>query len=274
MKIQSLRIRWIDYAGYEILLPNNKVIILDPCLNLDDDINPEEFYVHGADYVLLSHTHYDHTKDLHTLIHKYDPKIITGAMSAESIARSFSINLDKLYPVYPNEEYRFEDFTLRIYHGKHKFREKTCTINDTKMFEMFPNDHIKDNLFGNMEYLDFLITTSENIRILISGGGIKDDTFCNLPYILDRNCPNILLKQTTSKTSPEEFAALIQDYHVPLIFPLHHDGLAEASKMSLDEYFGRVNKALVKMNCFAFMVNPVKHKWYSISTEIVSESEE
>ncbi len=273
MKIPSLSLRWIDYAGYEMRLPGGKTILLDPCLNLEKEEDADRFYTHGADYIILSHTHYDHTKDIKTLVKKYNPKIIVGAMSAVSLAESFAINLDNLYPVYPSEKYCFDDFDLKVYRGKHKFRKNVQTWNDREYFRKFPEAHIQDNMFGSIEYMDYVITTRENVRMFVSGGGITDDTFHNLSRELEEERPNILFKQTTSKVTPEEYAELIRGYHAQLVFPLHQDGLEKASGMSLDAYFGRVNSALQERNCPARAVNPKQHGWYRISTWL-EESEE
>lgn len=34
MYIQGLKIRYINYACYEIVLPNGKVIVVDPCIDI------------------------------------------------------------------------------------------------------------------------------------------------------------------------------------------------------------------------------------------------
>ena len=30
MNLSGLKMRWINYAGYEIVLPNGKVVLIDP----------------------------------------------------------------------------------------------------------------------------------------------------------------------------------------------------------------------------------------------------
>ena len=40
MNINGFKIRWINYACYEIVLPNGKVIVVDPCINYE---KKEEF---------------------------------------------------------------------------------------------------------------------------------------------------------------------------------------------------------------------------------------
>ena len=88
MYIQGLKIRYINYACYEIVLPNGKVLVVDPCIELGYKIpgvierEPLDFKhddFTGADYILLSHTHADHTMEVGYLAKKFHLFITGGS---------------------------------------------------------------------------------------------------------------------------------------------------------------------------------------------------
>lgn len=119
MNLETLKLRWINYACYEIVLPNKKTIIVDPCIDFEKkaSFTYEDFT--GCDYILLSHTHYDHTMEVGKLCNKFKPKVIAGELSAYALCEFFDIDFDSVFPVSPNEEFVFDDFKLEVFRGKH-----------------------------------------------------------------------------------------------------------------------------------------------------------
>lgn len=280
MKLTSknLKLRWINYAGYEIVLPNGKVIALDPCIDFEGkkyDFTREDYT--GADYIILSHTHYDHTKDVGYLHKKFNSKVIVGAMSALSLAQYFDINPDNLYAVMPQEQYIFDDFVLDVFRSKHTFfNNKDLNINQIlsnskKPEHPFPQDHIDADVYGYIEYIDYMITTKENYRIFIAGGGPHKFTYRNIYETMRKFQPNLLFRQTSSKYTPEEFGQMAADFQCQLVFPLHQDGLARKSDITIDEYVNRANQELLRLGEQEKVVNPKQHVWYKIQTQVIEQ---
>lgn len=119
MNLSGLKMRWINYAGYEIVLPNGKVVLIDPSLSMnlaeeEREQLAEKFYTNGCDYIIISHIHMDHINDIPTLLKKYNPKIFVGATSAYWLMQLYNISRDNIYPVFPNEVYEL-DGELQIY---------------------------------------------------------------------------------------------------------------------------------------------------------------
>ena len=56
----SVKLRWLGYVCFEIVLPSGKVLVTDPYIDCSPTapVNWEE--VTGADYIALTHGHYDH----------------------------------------------------------------------------------------------------------------------------------------------------------------------------------------------------------------------
>lgn len=271
MKINGCKLRWINYACYEIVLPNGKVIVIDPCIDYEKKaaFTADDFT--GADYIILSHTHYDHTMELGYLEKKFHSKVFVGSMSAYAVADFFDINLDRLYPVMPNEKFEMEDFTLEVFRSKHTFTNSEDHVLSTKkegLSPYFPKAHKQCDLYGSIEYMDYLITTKENLRIFISGGGPHKFFFTDIEETIKKKAPNIVIRQSSSKYTPEEFGRTMDSFHPQLVLPLHQDGIERKTTMTIQEYIDRANMELERIHSSCRIVNPPQYKWLTISMQV------
>ncbi len=99
VKIEDVNITWLGHAGFKIKTPSNKIIYIDPYVIKDENIE-------AADYILITHDHYDHLcKDTINKLTKQNTEII-GTPSCISKAEG---NLR----IMPNDEKKvFPDFEL------------------------------------------------------------------------------------------------------------------------------------------------------------------
>ncbi|MBR0138206.1 MAG: MBL fold metallo-hydrolase [Erysipelotrichaceae bacterium] len=270
MKTKGIRIRYVNYACYEIVLPNGKVIVVDPSIdytNKTTEFTRDDFT--GADYILLSHTHYDHDSDLPYLAEKFDSKVFVGAMSCYGELQYSDIPFDNIYPVYPGEVYEMQDFTLEVFRGKHTFlgKQNRMSLIEPKesLNDYFPKNHKQSDIFGGIEYMDYMITTKENTRIFINGGGPNWMFYNNIFTTMKEKSPNIVFRQSSSKYTPEVFAQTVDQFHAQLVFPLHQDGVARKTDFTIKEYVERANAEFDRIGSNTRMINPVPFKWYTIS---------
>ena len=270
MQIPGIRIRYINYAGYEIVLPNGKEIVLDTSVDYTNRSAFTEEDYRAADYIILSHTHYDHTQNLGYLAKKFGSKVFIGQMSLLAEMRHSDINLDQVYPVAPGDFFELEDFRLDVFRGKHTpLNDPNNTANRvTPPTPYFPESHLASDVWGSIEYMDYLITTKENLRIFITAGGAYETFFTNAIETAREQRPNIVFRQTTSKYTPEEFARTMAGMHPQLVLPLHQDGLAKKGVMTIQEYVDRANAEFERMGVGTRMFNPEQHRWYTIGMGI------
>ena len=275
MNTKPLKIKYINYACYEIVLPNGKEIVIDPCIDYTgktSEFTKDDFS--GADYILLSHTHYDHDMDLPYLAKKFNSKVFVGAMSAVSELRYSDIIFDNIYPVYPGEVFELEDFTLEVFRGKHTFLGDKNYMSNREgkvLNEYFPENHNMSDIMGGIEYMDYLITTKENTKIFINGGGPNWMFHNNIFTTMKNKMPNIVFRQSSSKYTPEEFAHTVDQFHAQLVFPLHQDGVARKTNFTIKEYVERVNAELEKIGSNTVMINPTPYKWVNVSFAVEQE---
>ena len=89
MTDHAIRIRWFNDACYEIHLPNGKGILVDPFINESKFRTLSYDDVEKADYILISHTHFDHVLGLARVSRRFDSAIFAGAGAGVELARCY-----------------------------------------------------------------------------------------------------------------------------------------------------------------------------------------
>ena len=69
-------ITWMGHATFRLVLPDERVIFIDPWL-AENPACPDNLKVPSrCDMILLTHGHFDHVADVGTLIEAFDPTIV------------------------------------------------------------------------------------------------------------------------------------------------------------------------------------------------------
>lgn len=268
LEVPGIKFRYINYAGYEFVLPNGKTIVLDPSVDYTNQSSFTQEDYTGADYIILSHTHYDHTQNLEYLANKFGSKVFIGETAAYAELSYSQINLDQVCLMAPGDVFELDDFQLHVFRGHHTYmNDPNNIVSEERRFPVFPEGHTLADIYGSLEYLDFLITTKQNLRIFINGGGPYWQWTYNAREIVRKYRPNIIFRQTTTKYAPEEFARLMDDMGPQIVLPLHQDGMAKRNT-TIEEYAASVNAELEKIGSATRLFAPVQHKWYSVGMSV------
>ena len=285
MLVNSIKIRPFNVGGaFEIVLPNGKVVLIDPFFTDEFDKAHTVEDVTGADYVILTHAHFDHDRELGYFVKKFNPLVFCGALSAEAVLKYHNIPYDNIVPVFPGQSFTLKDFSIEFWAAKHNpsggktFQEFPQT---TKNYGNGDNAHARCDQLGSLESLDFILTTNNNYSVaMISGRTLWQEPM----ELCRKKHPNLLLRQagvrkggdrlTGQQVSASELAELFTSYHAQVIFPFHHEVLVRRwGKEATDLYFDEVAAEVAKRSPGALMVNPVAWKWYSIGTCVALEDE-
>lgn len=283
MFAESLKIRPFNVGGaFEIVLPNGKVVLIDPFFTDEFDKTHTVEDITRVDYVILTHSHFDHDRELGYFVKKFDPLVFCGAMSAEAVLKYHRIPYDSIIPVFPGQRFTMEDFTLEFWAAKHNpsggktFQEFPQT---TKNYGNGDDSHARCDQLGSLESLDFLLTTNNNYSIaMISGRTLWQEP---IQMCRDRH-PNLLLRQagvrkggdriSGQQVSAAELAQLLVQYHAQVIFPFHHEVILRRwGPDATAEYFRDVAKEVRLRAPGSIFIDPEAWKWYTIGTSISME---
>lgn len=293
---QALRIRWISVQCYEIVLPNGKVIVTDPFYHdasiyegmteltkaqkMERDVysqtgfSVEEFT--GADYIILNHVHGDHCNLVGKLWNKFYGRVLCPAECCEELAKTFDIPYGTLYPLYPNNTYYFDDFTLKTYPGAHdnrSFREGRyrCPSDPKSSYGGMEGFGVpcptRLGGLGSIFNLNFMIETQQNFKIDFSAGRDYEE---HVKHLTEEK-PNLMLRHRIRTYTPEYCAQQIMDMGAQLMMPLHHNN-ARATGEDLNEYFEKVNEILAAKGSPARAFNPEPYRWYTINLSILADA--
>jgi L-ascorbate metabolism protein UlaG (beta-lactamase superfamily) len=135
-------LRWLGTAGWEIG-DGSTIILIDPYLSRvngprppgagsagtpmpgdtrklygwDDAIVPDEavinVHIQHANFILVTHTHYDHVLDVPYIAAKTHATVI-GTESTENVLRAYSVPEEQLITVRGGEDYEFGSFSLKV----------------------------------------------------------------------------------------------------------------------------------------------------------------
>lgn len=280
----GIRLRWLNTAGFEIEMSNGKHILLDPFLT--GNVKGLECWplsldqIQRCDYLLLSHIHFDHAQDVAAIQKKFPGAyIFVPALSADPLCQVQDLNCARMFPVHNGDKIEFDELTVQVFTGRH--------TESPRGYRPSGKDFIKKNgepdrmmWFGNLELVNYLITTSDGTRILVWAGMTSSDQ----KHLFAGIKPNIALMHVSPKQDFGEFAALTAAMGTQIIIPHHYDcteKLFEAipdalndmsehnrkafcvdGKFSFPKYMKALEDACREQNPSAALIMPEHHKWY------------
>ncbi len=269
----GITIRGFDGSGmcHEIILSDGTAILMDPYFSRTDNEKWLET-IQKADYILLTHAHFDHDIDVGYLVKKFSSKVIVGAFCAMDVMKFHHIPYDNLIPATPGEMFHFPEFTLYAYRAKHN-------NNGGRIYA--PSDDIAKNavgleghqacdIWGSVESLDFSLVTGDNFRIMEVAG----ETFWNDAFLrADEFHPDLLIRQAGRRVKgvqvePAALAELFLRYHAPVVIPAHYDMLLKKmGREKTDAYFAEVGKVMAEKSASRLLV-PECGRFYHIGVSV------
>ncbi len=279
MRRTNLRIRPFNVGcNFQIELPNKKTILIDPWFSGNEfpgGFTRED--IGAADYIILTHAHFDHDLDVGYFVRKFNARVFVGALSALDILKFHKIPYDNVFPVFPNTKFDLGDFRIEFYQAKHN-PSGGRTWSPEAIAPVA--GHETCDTWGSIESLDFLLTTNNNYRILCASGRV---VWTDLFDLCKEKAPDMLLRQagvrrgtgdmkTGQQVSAAELAQLMVRYGAQTIFPFHHDVMIKRQGPdAVNAYMDEVAAEVEKIDAGAQFVNPVACRWYNIGSDIQEE---
>jgi L-ascorbate metabolism protein UlaG (beta-lactamase superfamily) len=265
----GIKIRWLGFACFEIILPSGKVLITDPFIDYSSTCPIDTGQLKGADYIALTHTHFDHCTDLGLLVKKYNSSVICSHLAAGALCEYFDFKWTSLVRVRGGDEVVFDDLKVQVKRAEHIYMPITREQEMNMKFEP-PLDRMMPSMITaglhqmpvrDMEMLNYVFQTGDNLRILMFGGGL----FPWQRHEIAGVRPNVLIIQVGSAEETAEFAALSG---AEVVIPHHHD-------MKFEETHPRAREIARQLasKSKARLLDIEHGKWYEIGVRVDCQTE-
>jgi len=268
-----MRIRWIDTSCFEIETDQGKRIVTDPYIDECPNRPVTSDEIGAMDYILISHTHFDHISQLDKYFEAYRPKILAGHIAGLHLLQALDLSGQCVYGMDHNELLDFGDTRFLRLSGRHSVpgRASRHLVRESKVMEefqsAFPLPPAYEGLMmeGFYEFSNYLIETADNTRILLWGGGVTDDQIERARGLH----PDIILMQVPSNPPPQ-IGKLVSVCGASFVMPHHHDtyyGKRDMAAM-MDELSAAVSSAAP----YARFIDPAPGRWYTFSKYLSQEN--
>lgn len=270
MKTGNVKIRCMNVGcNHQIVLPNGKVILVDPFF---PEILPKECRkesVQAADYILLTHSHFDHDGETGYFVEKYGAKVFCGFMSARAVLEYHKIPFDNMIPVFPGQIYHMDGFAVEVSQAKHNEMQGKTYDPDLDLAVLMGGrpGHNECDMLGSMESIDYGIITDKGFRIaVISGIHLWKDGILRC----EGQNNHVVLRQATMReegrqVSPDKLAQLFVQYKSPLVIPFHTENVKKRlSDITIEEYFDQVDQCARRLDPQCHVMYPETGKWYDL----------
>ena len=277
MSKSGIKLRYLSCASYEIVLPNGKHLITDPSYNDFAHLNGYASFssdqIERCDYILLSHSHGDHTASIKDLCDRFESKVFLGQMVVDDMSKYLDMDYTLLYPMVDGQTYEFSDIKITAHHFRHNHLPKIMTRSafEKRGESMAVSDvERRLNLHGSIECLDFCVTLENNLRLMIMAGKTELEN----PYLIAREFrPNIVIRQMFGAWTAEEYARALNRYSAQLALPNHQDACINKhgqQNYSYAELQIETEKALKEIHSATTFFCPEPYQWYDVSLGIVA----
>jgi L-ascorbate metabolism protein UlaG (beta-lactamase superfamily) len=280
----GVKLRWLGYVCFEIVLPSGKVLVTDPYIDCSPTAPIKWDEVTGADYITLTHGHYDHITEVGALAHKFNSRVICSHQVAEPLADFFALDSSRVTQVTAGDRLAFGDLQIEVKRAEHislvavmrtAYQRVTGNEADPDMSLKdlmaavsgssagIPADDIRSKLrtagIPGGEQLNFIFQTSDHLRMYIYSAGPEE----HIRNEVKTSTANIFFVQLGGvKASDAAETASLSG--AEWVIPTHHDGegieVMHKRARRMGEYLSRQSKA-------RFL--DIEHgKWYHIGVDI------
>ena len=260
-----MKLRWIDTSCFEIVTNENEVIVTDPYIDECENHPISSDEIQKMDYILISHTHYDHISQLNKFFELYRPKILSSTSSSLSLLKHFDLSGQCMFGMDHLETLDFGNTKFTRISAKHSIpnRKERHLERESKILLPDNIDKSYDQLMhtGYNDFSNFYIETKDNTRILFWGGGV---TVEQINQAKDFR-PDIILMQIPSNPN-DKIIEVIKTIGTSFVIPHHHDTYYKTKDVNkmMEEL-----KNDIETNCpYTTFISLEPGKWYTFTKTI------
>lgn len=287
-----LKVRWDGVNFYEFVLPNGKTILMDPYFDTEPagghneyNYTPTELpageWVNGADYVALTHGHFDHTDDLDSVLQNF-PKAHIIAPEHVMPAIMWQLKLEYgthyFHEAAAIDKLSFDGFTLETCRSNHNLSNppKADQMNTAKYTDSNGNlDFYKlYRTIYEREIMNMRITTDEGFSFLIWNSEMQPDGygFEDREWFYKDSKPDLFMYQVAGaslgydRRNPnyQHMGEWIASVDAAAALPEHQQHF---SYDELDTMAGEFSKICNEQNVDTAFLTPETGAWYGYTKD-------
>ncbi|MFC1885636.1 MBL fold metallo-hydrolase [Thermodesulfobacteriota bacterium] len=261
------------------------MLVTDPFLDCSPTSPIKWEEITGADYIAITHGHYDHITEAGPLARKFNSRILCSNQVAEPLADFFALDPNRITRVSAGDKLTFDDLRVEVKRAEHislvsvmKATYKRITGNDadpglslkdlmalvsSQMTGNTPADEmisrVRASGIPGGEQLNFIFQTGDNIRLYIYSAGPEE----HIRSEVKGSNPNVFFVQLGGVRAEAAAETAILS-GAEWIIPTHHDGegvqVMHKRAQKMGDYLARKSKARLL---------DIEHgKWYEIGIGI------
>jgi L-ascorbate metabolism protein UlaG (beta-lactamase superfamily) len=211
---KGIDFRWLNNAGFEIVLPSGAHVLIDPWLDSSKIAPVPLADIQRADYIILSHIHSDHADDVGNIQKKFpDVRIFVPMLSAEPLAKWQKINVAKLYKVSDGQKFQFDDVKIEVFASRHTESKKGNYL------KWDATGELTDQSWGYLDVYNFLITAADGTKFMIWAGTPSVDQV----YALKGINPDLAAMHISPKQDFAMLSRIVVAMNPKILMPHHYD---------------------------------------------------
>ena len=222
----GLVFRWLNNAGFEIVLPSGAHLFVDPWLD-SAAFNPLRVAsLNRADYILLSHIHGDHAQDVGAIQKRFpNVRIFVGQLSAEPLVRSQNLETSKIYKVSDRQSFDFGEVRIEAFAGRH------TESNRGNYMKWEENGEMSSASWGTLDLYQYLITLPTGLKFMVWAGTPSIDN----SYALSGLRPDVAAVHISPKQDFALLGEILRNMGPKVVVPHHYDIWPQILKTRPDE---------------------------------------
>ena len=189
----SFNMRWLGTAGFELIMPGEKHLLIDP--HLDNSVSSPigSSQIKACDLLFLTHGHWDHVLDVGTLAKRFTPPIYCNQSTAEALVKHQNVDPSLITTLTAGDSLHLSGLKVEVLAGMHvnlAKEHKRLTGKDLPAPEDYPDalqrakaialetagtDQIKPELvdwrsmYPGGEQLNFVFQLTDGQRVYMAG---------------------------------------------------------------------------------------------------------
>ena len=273
-------LRWLNTAGFEMILPGGAHLLVDPWLDSSEIYPFPLAKIERADYVLLTHAHFDHAASLGEIQKKFPTaRMLIGDLSAEALAKEYHLNLARIFRVRGGECYEFDDVRIDAISARHTEGAQGSYWMEGSNLK--PGGVPDDTMwYGTLEMYNYRITAADGSHIVVWGGMTTDEQINRMRHYSGND---VAVMHVSPKQDYGMFASLVKAINPKVVIPHHYDiwdVLFKAhpetlkdmplprEQITADRILGLIAASVEKECPYTSFFVPEHHKWYDFGFSV------